>query len=64
MIPTNDKDKMQKIAGIQKEPAKLTHRAMYNGEVINKYADGTIKVHDMEFRNANDAKRYIDHISR
>jgi hypothetical protein len=64
MIPTNDKDKMQKIAGIQKEPAKLTHRAMYNGEVINKYADGTIRVHGMEFKSTNDAKSYIDHISR
>jgi len=55
---------MQKLAGIKPEPAKPTHRAMYNGEVIYKYADGTIKVHDMKFKNTNDAKSYIDHISR
>ena len=59
-----DKDKMQKLAGIQKEPAKPTHKAMYNGEVIYKYANGIIKVHGVEFRTTNDAKRYIDHISR
>jgi hypothetical protein len=63
-MESQDKDKMQKLAGIQKEPAKPTHRVMYNGEVIYKYADGTIKVHDMEFKNTNDAKSYIDYISR
>ena len=55
---------MQKLAGIQKEPVKPTHKAMYNGEVIYKYADNTIKVHGVEFKTTNDAKRYIDHISR
>jgi len=63
-MESQEKDKMQKIAGIQSEPAKPTHRAMYNGEVIYKYADGTIKVHGMEFRSTSDAKSYIDHISR
>jgi len=59
-----DKDKMQKLAGIEKEPAKPTHKMRYNGEVIYKYPNGTIKVHDMEFKSTNDAKSYIDHISR
>jgi hypothetical protein len=35
-----------------------------NGEVIYKYTNGIIKVHDMEFKSTNDAKSYIDHISR
>jgi hypothetical protein len=59
-----DKDKMQKLAGIQKEPAKPTHKMRYNGEIIYKYSDGTFKVHDMEFKSTNGAKSYIDHISR
>ena len=59
-----DKDKMQKLAGIEKEPAKPTHKMRHNGEVIYKYPNGTIKVHGMEFKTTNDAKSYIDHISR
>lgn len=55
---------MQKLAGIQQEPAKPTHKMRYNGEVIYKYSNGTIKVHNMEFKSTNDAKSYIDHISR
>jgi len=59
-----DKDRMQKLAGIQQEPAKPTHKMRYNGEVIYRYSNGIIKVHDMEFKSTNDAKSYIDHISR
>lgn len=55
---------MQKIAGIQKMPAKPTHKAIYNGVMIYKYANGAIKVHDMEFKSIVNAKSYIDHISR
>ena len=63
-MESQERDKMQKIAGIQQEPVKPTHKAIYNGEVIYKYANGAIKVHDMDFRSVNDAKSYIDHISR
>lgn len=63
-MESQERDKMQKIAGIQHEPVKPTHKAMYNGEVIYKYANGAIKVHGMDFRSVNDAKSYIDHISR
>lgn len=63
-MESQEKDKMQKLAGIQKEPAKPTHYVDYNGQRIFKYSDGTFRVHDMEFKSAEDAARYINHISR
>ncbi len=63
-MESQEKDKMQKLAGIKTEPAKPTHKAMYNGEVIYKYANGAIKVHGMDFKSVDSAKSYIDHISR
>lgn len=64
MTPTNDKDKMQKLAGIQKEPAKPTHYYDYHGQRIFKYSDGTIRVHNETFPTTQAAMSYIDHISR
>jgi hypothetical protein len=63
-MESQEKDKMQKLAGIEQVPAKPTHKAKYNGEVIYKYANGAIKVHGMDFRSVDSAKSYIDHISR
>jgi hypothetical protein len=63
-MESQEKDKMQKLAGIKTKPAKPTHKAMYNGEVIYKYANGAIKVHGMDFKSVDSAKSYIDHISR
>lgn len=63
-MESQEKDKMQKLAGIQKEPAKPTHYLDYNGQRIYKYDDDTIRVHDEIFHDLKDAARYIDHISR
>lgn len=59
-----ERNKLQKLAGIENEPAKPTHYLDYKGQRILKYSDGTFRVHDMEFKSTEDAARYINHISR
>ena len=63
-MESTERNKLQKLAGIENEPAKPTHYLDYNGQRILKYSDGTFRVHDEEFKSTEDAARYIDHISR
>lgn len=59
-----ERNKMQKLAGVQKEPAKLTHYKIYNGQKICKYSDGSIRVDGVEFPTERAAARYIDYIGK